>query len=399
MSEVYVTGIGIICSLGNGIDSVFHSLFTGENGIRHYNSTFHETIIAAPVIEPDFKQYSFDKKEKKIIRNMDLSAKMLLYVFYEALRNANFILPLTEKVGAITGNGTALADRYDQIEQSERNPLWFLETYPNLPLGYVSNIVNLNGLCSTIVSACSSGIQAIGEAYRNIKSGYADIMVGAAVDNKLSKTFIQGFQQLNMSTKDRNPDAAMRPFDKLRSGFVIGQGACALVMESAKSVKKRGAEPLCRVAGYGASMNNTNATDASAPGMERAMRDALLDGHITDREIDYINAHGTSTISNDREESIAIKNVFGKRAYDIPVSSTKSMIGHTFAASGAIESAICIKSLQTQKIHMTRNFETGDNDCNLDYVKEKGRKVVLRYCLNNSSGIGGYNASLVLAGL
>jgi 3-oxoacyl-[acyl-carrier-protein] synthase II len=323
---------------------------------------------------------------------------MAVFTGLSALRDAGLSWPEDTRrhnVGAIVGTGTALADRHSAVPLAARNPKWFLETYPNLALGHLSRIAELPGYGSTIVAACTSGTHAVGTAFHMIQSGKADILLAGAVENKFYAPVFSGFRRLNMCTASDDPEKAMRPFDRNRSGFVIAKGACFLVLENRRVADRRGARPRCSVVGYGSSMNACSLTDANRDGIRRSMAGALQDAGLGPTMVDYINAHGTSTISNDREETAAIKELFEKHAYRIPVNSTKSMLGHSFAACGAIESAVCVSSLEDQKVHPTRNFVEGGNDCDLDYVKEGWREANIRYAMNNSSGVGGYNASVI----
>jgi 3-oxoacyl-[acyl-carrier-protein] synthase II len=403
---VVVTGIGLVTSLGYEYNEVWNSMLSGRNGIKKLEDDYdgfkeyqvHVAGIAPEVYFEEFKNIAAQKRVK--LRNADKAVKMLVFSGLKALEDAKLTVPDDmEKynVGAIIGCGTTLAERYSDIPVNERNPKWFFETYSNLILGHLSIAASLSGFGSTIVGACASGTQAIGEAFKKIQYGEEKILLAGGVDNKFSHLHISGFSRLNMTSKCEEPDKAIKPFDKNREGFVIGQGACVLVLVSLSHAKKRGAKIMGRILGYGCSMDSTSIADSSRTGKRYAMERALKDAGLVPEAIDYINAHGTSTISNDKEESMAIKDLFGKRAYSIPVNSSKSILGHTFAACGAIESFVCIKSLEQQRIHLTRNFQEGDEFCDLDYVRDRARDVKMNYCLNNSSGLGGYNSSLIFA--
>ena len=401
--EVAVTGIGLVTSLGSDVETIWNSLLRGDNGIKSLDGSnqFAKEFgmnIAGLAASFDLDKFCIDKKGKKTLNGTDYLTKMLVYAGLSSLDDAKIGYPQqTEqyKIGAIIGTGTALAYRHDKVPYEERNPTWFLDTYPNVPLGVLSIIAAIKGYGCTVVSACTSANQAIGHAFKMIQSGQADVMLAGGVDDKFQVPFISGFSRLNMCTKSDNPDTAMRPFDKLRNGFAMGQGACVLVLESLSHAKKRGAAPKGRIVGYGAALNSTSVTDASSEGILNSIEMALKDAKISPQNIDYINAHGSSTVSNDKEESIAIKRLFGEKAYQIPINSTKSMVGHTFAACGAIEAAVCILSMQNQMVHVTRNYSQGDSFCDLDYVKDNSRKASIKYCLSNTSGIGGYNSTLI----
>jgi len=398
--NVVVTGIGILTSLGADMPSLWQALLDGSNGVRRLRD-FNPEISAegvslvAPVVDFDLASLGVTNRS---LAGLDFASRMTVYAGLSALKDAGLCWPEDtgkHNVGAIVGTGNALADRYSALPLDARNPKWFLETYPNLALGHLSTIAKLPGYGSTIVAACTSGTQAVGTAFHMIQGGKADVLLAGAVENKFYAPVFSGFRRLNMCTPSDDPENAMRPFDRNRSGFVVGKGACFLVLENQRVAEKRGAWPRCSVVGYGSSMNARSLTDANRDGVCRSMASALKDAGLSPTMVDYINAHGTSTVSNDREETAAIKELFGKHAYRIPVNSTKSMLGHTFAACGAIESAVCVASLEEQKVHPTRNFSDGGSDCDLDYVKEGWREANVRYAMNNSSGVGGYNASVI----
>ncbi|MBN2532642.1 MAG: beta-ketoacyl-[acyl-carrier-protein] synthase family protein [Spirochaetales bacterium] len=402
-NRVAITGIGIITPLGSNIEDVWKGLLEGRNGITLL-SDFDKSLIKYGMklvglcVDFNLDKFQLGRNSKMLIKKMNFLSRMLVYAGLDALDDAGISFPEETRkyrVGAIIGTGTALADRYSGEPYDQRNPKWFLETYPNIYLSYLANIVSLNGYASTIVSACTSGTQSIGEAYKMIQDGRVNIMLAGGIENKFYAPFFSGFSRLYMSTREEDPETAMRPFDKDRSGFVLSKGAAILVLESYEHAINRGARVRAFVEGYGSSINAESLTDASYKGIIDSMEMAIKDAGIEPGNIDYINAHGSSTISNDREESIAIKKLFGDRAFKIPVNSTKSMLGHSFAACGAIESAVCVKSLEDQQVHLTRNFKEGDLFCDLDYVKDRSRKAHILYCMNNTSGIGGYNASLI----
>lgn len=406
VEQVVVTGIGLVSPLGCDYNKVWDSLLAGENGIRHLTGSYenlkeyqlHIGGIAPCISLNEFS--NLDKQCKAKLKNVNMVTKMLVYSGLKAMEDANLqIHEDTEKynIGAIIGCGSTLAEHYDEIPREERNPKWFFETYPNLVLSYLSIASSIKGYGSTIVSACVGGSHAIGEAFKRIQRGDDTILLAGGVDNKMSHLHVNGFSRLNMISTSTDPESAVRPFDRDRSGLVIGQGACVLVLESLSNAQKRGADIKGRIAGFGSSMDGISVADASSKGKTEAMKRAIKDAGLLPDNIDYINAHGTSTVSNDREESIAIKEVFGKRAYSIPISSSKSMLGHTFAACGAIEAFVCLKSLECQKVHINRNFVEGDQFCDLDYVKDSARNAKMDYCLSNTSGLGGYNSTLVFA--
>lgn len=404
--SVVISGIGMVSPLGCDYNKVWDSLVNGENGISHLTGEYvklakYNVHIAGRAHEFSFDELkNLDKRHKAKLNRLNLATKMLIYSGFKALEDAK-LQPIEDtikyNIGAIIACGTSLSEQYEGISLEERNPKWFLETYPNLMLSHLSIAASLTGYGNTIVAACNGGTQAIGEGFKRIQRGEDNIILVGAVDNKLSNLHASGFSRLGMTTTSNDSNRAMRPFDQNRNGFVIGQGACILVLESLKHAKKRGIDIKGRIVGYGCALDGISITDSSCEGKIKAMRMALRDAEISSDQIGYINAHGTSTKSNDREESIAIKEIFGKKANSIPISSTKSMIGHTFAACGAIEAFVCLKSLAAQKVHVNRNFEKGDSNCNLDYVRDSARDVNMNYCISNTSGLGGYNSSIVFA--
>ncbi|WP_024834486.1 beta-ketoacyl-[acyl-carrier-protein] synthase family protein [Ruminiclostridium josui] len=405
-NQVVVTGIGLVTPLGCNYNEVWNSLLAGENGIRRLSGDFsrlseNQVYIGGVMPELPFHQLKMmNSGYKAKCRHLGPTAKMLIYAGLKALEDANLSTPDDTQrynIGAVVGAGSTLAEEYDGIPLEDRNPKWFLETYPNLLLSHLASAASLKGFGCTILSACAGGNQAIGEAMKKIQRGEETVLLAGAVDNKLSYLHTSGFSRLKMCSTSDDPESAVKPFDKNRNGFVIGQGACMLVLESLSNALKRGADIKGRIVGYGNALDGGSLTDASYKGKIAAMQRALDDAGLQADGIGYINAHGTSTVSNDKEESIAIKEVFGNKSYEIPVSSTKSMIGHTFAACGAIEAFVCIKSLLDQRVHITRNFQEGDQFCNLDYVKGSARDVKMDYCISNTSGLGGYNSSLIFA--
>jgi 3-oxoacyl-[acyl-carrier-protein] synthase II len=265
--------------------------------------------------------------------------------------------------------------------------------------GMVSMRLKLKGPNYGVVSACASGAHAIGDAFRILQRGDADVMLAGGAEAAVTPMTLAGFSSMKaLSTRNDEPAKASRPFDKDRDGFVLSEGAGMMVFETLDHAAKRGANILAEIVGYGATADAHHMT-APAPGGEgaaRAMRIALADGGVSPEEVSYINAHGTSTPHNDRLETAAIKTVFGEHAYRIPISSTKSMIGHLLGAAGGVELAACVMSIRDGMIHPTANHENPDEECDLDYVKGPARKAEVNVVVGNSFGFGGHNASIVL---
>lgn len=271
-------------------------------------------------------------------------------------------------------------------------------TIINLGAGNIAIKYGLKGPCTSIVTACASGTNNIGAAFREIKHGYADIMIAGGAEAPITKLGISGFSSMKALNICNDPNRASIPFDKNRSGFVMGEGAGGLILESLEHAKARGANIIAEVVGYGSTCDAYHITspDTEGAGAARAMKDAMEEAGIKAGEVSYINAHGTSTELNDKFETLAIKKAFGDSAYKVAVSSTKSMTGHLLGAAGAIEAIICAKALQEGFIPPTIGYEAKDEELDLDYVANVGRKQELEYAMTNSLGFGGHNATLIL---
>jgi len=398
--EVVVTGIGLISPLGAHIATLWKAILQGDNGINYLNDEYRylnkfKLNIAGIASKFDFYQFEkLSKKNQSKLEKMDKQAQMLIYSALSAIEDAKLEIDKS-LIGAIIGCGINNSDRYNNISYEERKPTWFFDTYPNMLIGHMFQLLSIKGYGTTIVNACCGSMQAIGEAYKKIQSGAEQIMLAGGTDDKINQLCTTSFRRLNMLSDSRDPESAMCPFDKDRNGFVMGQGACILVLESLSSALARGVEIYGKVVGYGTYVDATSVSDASMDGKKCAMEKAIVDAQIDYKQIGYINAHGTSTISNDKEESAAIKSVFKEEAKKIPISSTKSFIGHTFASCGAIQSAICLQSLRKQIVHKNRNFVVGDQDCDLNYLTKNLSCTDLNYVITNTSAIGGSNAALL----
>jgi 3-oxoacyl-[acyl-carrier-protein] synthase II len=279
------------------------------------------------------------------------------------------------------------------------NPFGITSSLPNMPAHHVSLTAQAKGPISTVVSACATGTQAIGEAAEHIRRGAARLMIAGGVEGMITDFGIGGFNAMRaLSTRNDDPARASRPFDKDRDGFILSEGCGLLVLESLASARARGAKIYAEVLGYASSSDayHVAAPDPTGAGAIRVMKWALRDARVDPGEVSYINAHGTSTPVNDAVETLAIKKFFGEQAYNIPISSTKSMIGHCMGAAGALEAIACTKIIQNKVIHSTINYETPDPECDLDYVPNDPRELAVRVALSNSFGLGGNNACLVL---
>ena len=405
--RVVVTGMGALTPLGNSVDAFWQGCVEGRSGIDWitlFDYSAYPVKIDGEVRGFDPQDYMDRKDARRMARFSQLSvaaAKM-------AIEDAGLKLERedTTRVGVLLGNGNGGFPEDDQamrtiIEKggSRLDPFFMSKTLPNIAAAQVAMQFGLKGYNNTVTTACAASTQAIGDALDVIRLGRADVMVAGGGEAGICELGLAGFHIMRaLSTRSDDPKKASRPFDAGRDGFVCAEGAGILVLETLEHATRRGARILVELAGYGA---NSDAYHVVAPcvdgeGAQRAMRLAIEDAGLAPGDIDYVNAHGTSTPANDAAETIAIKGVFAERAYDIPVSSTKSMIGHALGASGAIESIACIKAIGTGIIPPTINYETPDPVCDLDYVPNKARQVEsVRTVLKNSFGFGGQNACLV----
>ncbi|MCU0496723.1 MAG: beta-ketoacyl-ACP synthase II [Anaerolineae bacterium] len=407
--RVVVTGLGAVTALGSA-KSLWESLKAGTSGICRIQTIpiDHVPIKIAGEVR-DFNSSAYiDYKEA---RRMGRASQFAVVAAHHAVEDAGLsvdqIEHLGERVGVVVGTtlGSHELSTNATIEYRTRgyrkpNPLSLINALPNMPAHYISRFFQALGPLNTPSTACAAGTQSIGEAAELIRNGRSDVVISGGVESILQDYTIAGFHAMTALATEYNdhPEAASRPFDRTRSGFVMGEGAAIVVLESLAHALKRGARIYAEVLGHASSSDafHVAALDPKGDGAVRAMRWALEDAHLNPDQIDYINAHGTSTPANDAMETLAIKRVFGEQAYKIPVSSTKSMIGHTFGASGAIEAVASIMTIFEQIIHPTINYHTPDPDCDLDYVPNVARVMRdLRYVLSNSFGLGGQNASIV----
>jgi 3-oxoacyl-[acyl-carrier-protein] synthase II len=298
------------------------------------------------------------------------------------------------------GNGLKLdSSKVWQNTLEKTNPLTPLKALPNMLAAHIAINTNARGNCQTIATACTSSAQAIGEAYRQIKAGVADVMLAGGADSMIHPYGIVGFSALGVMSKNNSEfRTAARPFDRRRDGFMLGEGAAILVLEELQRCKQRGGAAYGEVIGYASSCDAFRLTDEppEAWGCVAAMKMALADARLNPGSVDYVNAHGTGTVMNDKTETFAIKSVFQEKARSLPVSSTKSMIGHLVAAAGAVEFAACVLAMIDQTLPPTINYESPDEACDLDYVPNQARKARLNVVLSNSFGFGGQNACLIL---
>ena len=406
MRRVVITGLGAITPLGNDVKTTWERLLRGESGIDRitaFDTTDHTVKIAGEV--KDF--HPEEKIPPKSARRLDRCVQLSLYSAIDAVADAkiDFGKYDPDRVGVVIGSGiggllTWEAEHKKFIEQgpSRVSPFLIPMMISDMTSGYVSIHWGLKGPNYTTVSACASGAHAIGESFRAIKYGDADIMVTGGAESPITPFAVAGFSNMRaLSRRNDEPQKASRPFDRARDGFVIAEGAATLVLEELESAQARGARIYCEIVGYGATGDGYHIT-APAPegeGARRSMARCIQEAGCRPQDIDYINTHGTSTELNDKFEAKAIKDLFGPHAGTVVLNATKSMIGHTLGAAGAIEAVATILSIRDNKVHPTINLDDPDPECDgLDIVREGSRELKLDCTLSNSLGFGGHNATL-----
>lgn len=409
--RVVITGLGAITALGT-VNELWSSLKEGVSGIRRLETINVDHVpvkIGGEVRDFDPKLYIDDHKEA---RRMGRASQFAIAAASMAVANAGLSAEIIEKEGERTGVviGTSLG-AHEMSEQStlkyktqgyrKPNPLALINALPNMPAHYVSRMFRALGPLNTPSTACAAGTQSVGQAADLIRLGKCDMVLAGGVEAILQDYTLAGFDAMTALASEYNdrPEEASKPFDANRSGFVFSEGCAVVIIESLSHALGRGAQIYAEVLGYASSSDayHVAALDPEGLGASRSMKWALEDAMVDAQDIDYINAHGTSTQANDAMETLAIKRVFGDYAYKVPISSTKSMLGHALASSGAIEVVVSALSLVEQVIHGTINYHTPDPVCDLDYVPNIARNIKnLRYVLSNSFGLGGQNASIVL---
>ena len=405
--RVVVTGIGLVTPLGVGIEKNWEHVVAGRSGIgpitRFPDVEFFATRIAGEV--PDFHGENFI--EPKEIKKMDLFIQFAVAAGEMAVQDGGFKIAPEEapRVGVIIGVGLGGLRTIEQYHQAyldggprKISPFFIPKVISNLAPGHIAIRHGAKGINWTPTSACASGNHAIGEGFHMIRLGLQDAIIAGGAEAAITPLSVGGFGAMKaLSIRNEEPERASRPFEKDRDGFIMAEGAGVLILEEREKALRRGAKIYAEVIGYGA---NGDAYHITAPspdgeGAARCMALALEDAAIQPEEVDYINAHGTSTGHNDINETLAIKTVFGERSYKIPVSSTKSMTGHLLGAAGAVEGVYSVLALQHGIIPPTINYETPDPQCDLDYVPNQARKADLKVVLSNSFGFGGTNACVI----
>ena len=406
--RVVVTGLGMVTCLGSGVQANWEALSAGRSGIGPitlFDPTGFKSRIAGEV-RGDFdpKRYIHPKE----IRRLDRFQQFVLVAAGEAVEDASFTFPPSDpyRYGVVIGSGmgglAALEGGLDILRTKGPNaahPLLLTKVIINVAPGLLSIRYGLKGPNFGVVNACTSGTSAIGESFRLIRDGRADLMITGGTEAVVTEMSASAFSRLRaLTTRNDEPERASRPFDKDRDGFVLSEGAAIVILESEEHAKQRGARIYCRIEGYGATGDAYHVVmpDAEGEPAYMAMRLAVEDAGISPGEIDYINAHGTSTELNDKMETRAIKRLFGSRAYDVAISSTKSMTGHMIGAAGAVEAIYSILAMQEGVVPPTINLDEADPECDLDYTPNRAVSRDIGAVLSNSFAFGGQNASLVI---
>jgi beta-ketoacyl-acyl-carrier-protein synthase II len=405
--RVVITGLGAITPLGNTVRETWEGLVEGRSGIgpiTRFDASDLPVRIAGEVKGFDPTKYIPFKEARRMSR----ASQVALATAAEAIEDAGFSggWPDEERVSVLYGTGVGGMDEVEQALKTlwekgwnRVSPFSITAAITNMPAHHISNLFQIKGRISTITTACATGTQSVGEAAELIRRGVADIVVSGGVEAVMTRFPIAAFSVMRvLSTRNDEPEHASRPFDRDRDGFVFSEGGATLVLEELEHAEARGAHIYAELLGHASSSDAYHVAqpDPEGAGASRAMQWALEDAGLEPKDIDYINSHGPATLVNDPTETKAIKRVFGEQAYKLAVNSTKSMLGHPMGGAGAIETMVCALTLQEGIIHPTANHEHPDPECDLDYVPGAARHVQVETTLNNSFGLGGQNACLVL---
>ncbi|MCX8084866.1 MAG: beta-ketoacyl-ACP synthase II [Calditerrivibrio sp.] len=405
--RVVITGIGLLTPVGIGTEETFNNLIAGKSGVglvTYFDTSEFPVKIAAEVKNLNYEDF-VDKKDIKIFDRFVLFGMIASEM---ARKDADLDVEKieSERAGVIIGSGIG---GFSTIEETHKtymekgprriSPFFIPSSIINMASGAVSIRYGLKGPNTSVVTACATGAHAVGDAFKIIQRGDADLMFAGGCESAITPTALGGFANMKaLSRRNEEPEKASRPFDKDRDGFVMGEGAGILILEELEHAIKRGARIYAEIVGYGLTSDafHITAPDETGDGARRCMLMAIKDAGVAPDVVDYINAHGTSTPYNDVIETKAIKNAFGEHAYKLKINSTKSMTGHTLGAAGSIELAVCALSIYNGILHPTINLDNQDPECDLYYVPNKAEKAEIRYALSNSLGFGGTNASLLI---
>lgn len=404
--RVVVTGLGAITPIGNDVESFWNGIKAGKVGIGEitkFDTSEYKVKLAAEVKGFVAKEHMDFKSAKR----MELFSQYAVAASLEALKDAGIDMEKEDpfRVGVIVGSGIGSLQSMEREEQrlldkgpSRVDPLLVPKMITNMAAGNVSSATGARGKCTNVVTACASGTHCIGDAYRAIQYGDAEVMIAGGTEGSVCPIGVAGFTSLTALTASEDPMRASIPFDKERSGFVMGEGAGIVILEELEHAKARGARILAEVVGYGATADAYHITSPieDGSGAARAMEDAMKEAGVSPEDVDYINAHGTSTHYNDLFETRAIKAAFGEAAKKVKINSTKSMIGHLLGAAGGVEFVVCVKSIQDGFIHQTVGTTKADEELDLDYVIGAPVCQEVHYAMSNSLGFGGHNATLLV---
>lgn len=403
--RVVVTGMGAITPIGNSVEEFWNGIKEGKTGfgpITYFDTADYRCKLAAEVKDFDPAQYM----DKKSARRMEQFCQFAVAAAGQAIADAGLIMEQEDPymVGCSVGSGIgslqAMEREYDRLKEKgpgRVGPMLVPLMISNMAAGNVSIAYGLKGKSLNVVTACATGTHSIGEAYRTIQYGDADVMIAGGTESSITPIGIAGFSALTALSFSEDPERASIPFDKERNGFVMGEGSAIVVLEELEHAKRRGAKIYAELTGYGCSSDAYHITSPAedGSGAATAMLNALKDGGVEPEELTYINAHGTSTHHNDLFETRAIKLAFGEHAYDMKINSTKSMVGHLLGAAGAVEFVTCVKEIQEGYIHRTVGLRETEEELDLNYCRDSYKEEV-PYALTNSLGFGGHNASLLL---
>src|SRR5690625_42509 len=403
--RVVITGLGAVTPVGNDVKTMWDNIVAGNSGIdfiTRVNKDDFPVHVAAEVKNFDPTLYM----EKRDARRMDLFTQYAVAGAKMAVEDAKLTIDdqIADRVGVWIGSGIGGMQTYEEqhqkfLEKGYRrvSPFFVPMLIPDMAAGQVSIQLGAKGINSCTVTACASGANSIGDAFKAVQRGDVDYMITGGTEAPLTNLSFAGFSSMKALSFNEDPKTASRPFDKNRDGFVMGEGSGILVLETLESAQKRGAHIYAEIIGYGSTGDAHHITSPAegGEGAARAMKQAIEDANLSPADVDYINAHGTSTDMNDKYETAAIKTVFGDHASKLAVSSTKSMTGHLLGACGGIESIISVKAIEESIIPATMNYETPDEACDLDYVPNQSREQEVNVVMSNSFGFGGHNVALI----